>query len=380
MWAGGRRAATLLAAAAGGAAAGAAGFGLYGTRLLVHPGSLRRSPRDVDVVETVTDSDLHVTLTGPGARRGGLVGLDHRDGYLWLGDQVDPDDGDVVRRPILDVRGALPRSGPAVIDDYLYGPQGQGLDVPLRSEPVPSPAGPLPCDWFDGDPTRVAIHVHGRGAVRAQCYRLIPTFAEHGWTSMVVSYRNDADAPAASDGRYGLGGTEWRDLAAAVVAARRHGAQQVVLVGWSMGAAAVATLLRRRTLAAELVEGVVLDSPALEWTAILRHIARGARLPGWLVPLVVGAGRVRAGIDWQALDHVSAPDHLARPMVLVHGDADRVVPVDMSDVLAGALGPNVVDYVRVAGAGHTRSFNHAHGRYAAAVSAMLEGIPRRNRR
>ena len=58
-----------------------------------------------------------------------------------------------------------------------------------------------------------------------------------GITSLVVSYRNDGEAPRSRAGTYALGATEWRDVDAAVGFARRRGAKRIVLMGWSMGGA-----------------------------------------------------------------------------------------------------------------------------------------------
>ena len=57
-----------------------------------------------------------------------------------------------------------------------------------------------------------AIMVHGRGAQRTECLRALRTAREAGLTSLVISYRNDGEAPYAPDKRYGLGLTEWRDV------------------------------------------------------------------------------------------------------------------------------------------------------------------------
>ena len=96
-----------------------------------------------------------------------------------------------------------------------------------------------------------AIMVHGRGATRQEGLRAVRTARELGMTSLLISYRNDGLAPSASDGRYGLGSTEWRDVEGAIAYALQHGAREVVLFGWSMGGAIclqTADLSRHRQL------------------------------------------------------------------------------------------------------------------------------------
>ncbi|WP_457826784.1 alpha/beta hydrolase family protein, partial [Staphylococcus aureus] len=67
----------------------------------------------------------------------------------------------------------------------------------------------------------------------------VPVFHELGITSLLVSYRNDGEAPRSRTGTYALGATEWRDVDAAIGYARRQGARRVLLMGWSMGGAIV---------------------------------------------------------------------------------------------------------------------------------------------
>ena len=86
----------------------------------------------------------------------------------------------------------------------------------------------------------------------------VPPFREAGWSTLVVSYRNDGEAPRSPDGRYALGDEEWEDVEAALRWVAERGATSVVLVGWSMGGA---TVLQAATRASgrELVVGLVLD-------------------------------------------------------------------------------------------------------------------------
>lgn len=179
--------------------------------------------------------------------------------------------------------------------------------------------------------------------------------AEAGLPSLVLSYRNDRDAPASPDGFYRFGQTEWEDVDAAVTYARQHGAESVVLVGYSMGGGIVLNFLYQapqRTLA----RAVILDAPLLDFSATVDFGARRQHAPALLASVGKWIAGIRFGVPWNNLDYVRSADRLKVPILLFHGDADETVPVEGSDRLAHAR-PDLVQYVRTPGALHVRSWN-----------------------
>ncbi len=61
------------------------------------------------------------------------------------------------------------------------------------------------------------------------------------------------------------------------------------------------------------------------------------------------------------------------PILLFHSDQDDVVPIETSETLAEAR-PDIVKYVRVAGAPHVGAWNVDHVRYEATVSDFLQSV------
>ena len=322
---------------------------------------------------TVTDASVtggsgRLRLSGPLADVPGRWGLVLEDGYAVM-DGSGPD-GD---REVRIVRGRLTAGGRARLDAHLY--EAEHLPASLRpaSVVVDGPAGPCPAWRFDGDADvqdAWAVFVHGRGARLTQALRVVPTLRDAGMTTLVPSYRGDAGAPRAP--LSGLGCHEWRDLDAAVAYAVEHGARRIVLVGYSMGAALITAFLRRSELAGSVI-GVVLDSPVLDWGAVLRHVARARRLPALLVPATMTVSALRARIDWRLLNALDG-DHVHRPpCLLIHGTRDELVPVTLSDALAEAW-PDRVTYHRVDGAPHVAAYNVEPAGYERALRSFITSL------
>jgi pimeloyl-ACP methyl ester carboxylesterase len=88
----------------------------------------------------------------------------------------------------------------------------------------------------------------------------------------------------------------------------------------------------------------------------------------WLGKFIAG---LRFEIDWEALDYLSRADELVTPILLFHGDADTIVPVETSDVLANVR-PDIVTYHRVPYATHVRSWNMNPAAYETAVIDFMQ--------
>lgn len=338
--------------------------------LLVRPGPIER-PVEVVAVDVGT-----VTLAGEGADQPGLTGLEWDGGYARLDPEVEEVEGGFRRRftPYPDT----PVAGLRARVDFYAAPLDLATvsDFAVEDVRFDGPLGAYPATYVPADGRRRwVIHVHGRGGDRAEGFRLVPSIHALGIPQLSISYRNDADAPADPDGEFGLGWTESADLAAAVRYARDHGADDVVLVGYSMGGAVVGNYLRTEGGAAAAgVAGVIYDSPALSWPDILAYQAQDRGLPSIGGSLAAAMVQVRTGIRLGAMDQVAHADDLDVPVLLFHGSGDLTVPVTSSDAYAAAR-PDLVTYVRSDGVDHVQSWNHDPGAYESAVAEFLTGLP-----
>ena len=342
-------------------------------RLLTRPPSLLPARPLPWLLSMRPQNATDVVLRGPAAAAPGRWGVEWPDGWGDVGEPLWAD-GDAAVRTLQMFAGTRPAGAvTARFNACIWANREMfsaatgiaGTDLEITGE-----TGPLPAWLFPGgDGTRWSVMVHGRGAHRAQMLRLVPALHAQGITALIISYRNDQPECTDPSGRMHFGQREWVDLEAAVCEARRRGATSFVLAGMSMGGGIIATYLRRSESTAGVV-GTILDAPALNWGPILRHVARGARVPQWLVPGVMAAAALQARIDWRALNH-SGPDHRPTiPVLLIHGDRDPVVPVAISDAFAESA-PDVVTYLRVNGAGHVSGYNTAPAAYERAVRDFL---------
>jgi len=266
---------------------------------------------------------------------------------------------------------------------FFQDPSDLGVDfeaVTVPTELGAAPAWLVPAAADSGD---WVIQVHGRGARRGECLRAIPVFREAGFTSLLISYRNDGDAPSSRDRRYGLGVTERRDVDSAVHYAIARGATRIVLMGWSMGGATVlqSALDSGRP---SVIRGVILDSPVADWAATVEFHGRLLRVPraarwgaAWI--LRSSASRLFAGtekpIDFAALDVVGRAAELNLPVLLMHSKQDGYVPFAPAAALARAR-PDLIRFEVFTRARHTKLWNYDPERWDAAIRDWIATVIR----
>jgi uncharacterized protein len=307
--------------------------------------------------------------------------FEHESGHARLGDVV-ADGPKLVRRRIEGVDfGRFDRAARGRMNGwYLLGPWELGHAY--ENVIVETPLGPAPA-WFvpaEGGSDRWIIQVHGRGAKRQEGLRAVEAAREAGWNTLLISYRNDGEAPESEDRRYGLGGTEWADVVAATRFAAEHGAERIVLMGWSMGGAIALQSVLRSAEVRERLVGVILDSPAIDWIDILRFQGELLKLPrrlGDIVSRLIGgpwSGGITglaAPIDVTELDPVARADEFDVPMLLMHSVDDGFVPIDGSRRFAQAR-PDLIEFEVFEGARHTKLWNHDSDRWTRLVRGWLE--------
>ena len=225
-----------------------------------------------------------------------------------------------------------------------------------------------------------AFMVHGRGAQRMEAIRALDTAQRMGLTSLLISYRNDREAPASPDGRYGLGFTEWKDVQLAISYAKLRGATRIVLFGWSMGGAICLQTADLSIYRADIA-GMVLTGPVVDWFTLFTHHTASRHIPSAITTMaqsLITSPRglwltgLAAPLDLGSLDWITRADQLQTPTLILHSADDEFVPDTASKRLA-----ELNDRVEMVGferARHTKEWNVDPQRWESSVLSWAQRV------
>ena len=342
-------------------------------------------------VRSVDKRRITLTATEPRPDIGhpGTLGVYWDGGYGKVGVVIAADGMEVTReythltggQPPVCLDEALEKCLQVDLEGYAFPSDPSDVDLEFEEVSYQSPLGTFGAWLVPGDSTdRWVIHFHGWTAERREAIRLLRSIHRTGATSLVVDYRNDPGMPQDPTGRYRFGLSEWEDVEGTVRYALDHDAVDIVLVGYSTGAAHVMSFLERSDLANK-VRGVVLDSPNILLAEAIRYGSQDLRFPGTNIKisrLVIEFGMwiadLRWKIDWETTNYVQrAATVLQVPTLVFHGTSDHRVPISVSRQLE-AHASGVVTLVETPAAGHVMSWNVDPDRYERYLENFLGEI------
>lgn len=306
----------------------------------------------------------------------GVFGLEWDGGYGQLGRIIDQSETEVVRELLL-ITGSMPAQGAkADVQRDAYPPDPfLALGATFDEVTYESPLGPMDAWFVPGSGNRWVIMVHGKGVDRAETLRAMSTFVDAGYPVLSITYRNDVGQPEDRSGYYRYGISERLDLDAAVSYALAQGAEDVVLVGLSTGAA-VAAAFMDSSPQADVVAGLVFDAPNLDLGAAIDEGASnrslpvvGLPIPGSLLGVAKLMAELRYDIDLDDVNYLDRAALISAPILIFHGIDDETVPIEVSRKLF--IRRTETEVVEVVGAGHVESWNIDPGRYGARLEEFL---------
>jgi pimeloyl-ACP methyl ester carboxylesterase len=342
------------------------------------------SEDDEDVVVVAIDDDV-ITLSAPEGDEptlaGGVTGFEHDAGRLLLGDVVDAaasSGNDVATRRYSILTGTAPESGDVGdLDSWIYPDDPTFLFPTARSVAFDSGLGPMDAWYVPGEGDRWVVLVHGKGATPRETLRAMGAIGSIPMLS--ITYRNDEGMPPDPSGYHRYGVTEWEDVEAAIQWAIEQGAAEIVLAGFSTGAAADLSFMYRSDLSNRVV-GLILDAPNLDFGRVVDYGASrrslpliGLPVPQSLTTVAKFIGAFRFDVDWSELDYIDDIERIGVPMLVFHGTEDTTVPLDVSRRLAGER-PDLVILETFDAAEHVQSWNTDPARYEAAVRDFLRDL------
>ncbi len=239
------------------------------------------------------------------------------------------------------------------------------------------------------------VTVHGGGADRREYLRMLPVFHDAGYPVLLFDLREHGISDGNARG-LSFGVREHRDVIFAVRHLRKQtGVEHVAVVGASMGAA---TAILAAALSDE-IDAVIAEYPAgsLEtWVPYMIRSQAGAAVAsdfaaqGETAPeLLLGAGQPEWWIElvtffllWRIdgdpdLDPLDVVDRIApRPLLLMHGERDRMAPVADSRELFSRAGEPKELWIMPDG-DHTSFYNaHPEAWRARVLGFLRKHLPR----
>ncbi|TLM80879.1 S9 family peptidase [Pseudarthrobacter sp. NamE5] len=341
---------------------------LFGFAVIMARKIVRRSPKDYRRAELTADGRrVRIDLDDYTKAHGDFAVFDlAAERYTRLGEVtlIDEDQKFVERR--IHPTGSGPMTLGPLVDwtpDVFFEPSAVGGR--FEEVHIPTAYGAAPAWLFEGrNADTWVIHIHGSWTDRSIMFRDVHAFSPLGFTSLVPSFRSDLEVSPPQAESSHLGQTEWRDVESAVAYAVAHGAQRIILSGWSMGGT-IALLTAERSAYQDRIAGIVLVGPVTSWRKTILAGADAAGVPA------VGAGLVMSllqappfakmlGLDepinFDALEWVDVPNRVSIPTLVLHSSADQEVPWEISAAFQRA-NPDTVTLIPLPEAHHTQEWN-----------------------
>ena len=212
--------------------------------------------------------------------------------------------------------------------------------APYEEILLPLEGGVEVTGWhFDaGEGTPVVLYFHGNGENLQTMHfsGLLDTLRASGLSFLAIDYpgygRSSGSSSEESLVDAGLASFDYLR--------ERHPERPLHIVGWSLGAATAMQVARRRD---DSFERLAVLSP---WSSL--SDAASFHFPRILVAFLV----------WEDYDSLSAAREISRPVLVIHGEEDRLIPASQGEELARAFGEKA-RLLLLSGTGHNDLYGNA---------------------
>ncbi len=259
-----------------------------------------------------------------------------------------------------------------------YGLSYETVAFPSRVDHVPLEGWLLATAPEAADPAatrRPVVIVHGKGGDRedaadGKVLEIAAALVKAGHPVLLFDLRGSGRSGGA---HFTLGAQEVRDVGGAIDFLQQRGLARdgVDLLGYSMGAATALMEAPHEPA----VRAVVEDSSYADLGEIIAdQFPKMSGLPGWFAPGVILMARPLLGVDAYSIRPADGAARLAEqhtPLLVIHGEADTLIPVIHGRRIAARYGPGV-QTLFVSGAKHTAAYSVAPQTYLDKLLAFLD--------
>ncbi|MDQ3704534.1 MAG: alpha/beta hydrolase [Chloroflexota bacterium] len=229
---------------------------------------------------------------------------------------------------------------------------------------------PLKGWYIDSPGDKVILVMHGRNNNRAggALLSIMKGLHDRGYDAFAFDFRAHGESGGE---RYSLGLHETRDVAGALQYLEGRGVSEVGGLGFSMGAAT-------ELLAAPnhpQMKALVSDSSFASLPGLLdKELPKASGLPGFFNPGILFMGKLLYDLDLTSTRPVESLARLNdRPLFLIHGTEDALVPVSHAyDLQKAAAGNPNLEFWVLEGAKHTGSYDKAPEEYMQRLLAFYD--------
>lgn len=256
-----------------------------------------------------------------------------------------------------------PRNHPVDLDPKLVSADASAWSIRTRDE-VTLRGWYLPTEGH----RRLVVMVHGMGESWDRMAGLGHDLHEKGYDVLLFDLRGHGRS---DPHRLTMGRREREDIRSVLGWARAQGftPDRIGWIGRSMGG----SILLMEAAENPEIRMAVLDSPFGDLPALLdRQLTRHSHLPKAFNPGIVLAAHRVYGVRTDDLVPIDSARRWGdRPMLLIHGEADSIVPVEQSRQLARRVGA-ACRSVFLPDVDHVRAYQNDRRSYVALVDGFLD--------
>jgi pimeloyl-ACP methyl ester carboxylesterase len=223
--------------------------------------------------------------------------------------------------------------------------------------------------WYLPTKTRrhLIVLIHGMWSSWFEMASLGRDLHERGFDLLLFDLRGHGQSDPS---RLYLGRREREDIRAVMNWARDEGFtnDRVGWLGYSMGGSTILMEAARNPQ----IHAAVIDSPYGDLPQILdNQLSAHSGLPGWFNPGILLAARLVYGVRTDDLIPIrSARSWGTRPLLLIHGESDTIVPVRQARELAAAAGASCLA-MTLPGVEHVQAYSSDPLRYVSLVGSFF---------